>query len=1020
MRRFTIALLVLLVAGMNFAFAQTRTISGTVTSSDDGSKLPGVTIRVKGTNVGTITGQNGNYSLKVGANAKVLVFSFVGMKTQEIAIKGRNVINVSMASSTTGLNEVVVMGYATKSKSELTSSAVQVSGASIDKVPVTTSTQALQGKVPGLEISSNSGTPGTQPNILIRGMGSITASNAPLIVVDGVPVVNGNASSNAGVTSSLSELASIDPNDIASITVLKDAASTAAYGARGSNGVIVITTKSGRRNEKTVFNFSTYIGYQNKAVPGEQMLNGNQKKTLLEEAIRNTFQSYYSGTTLDDAYNWGLSVGLIPTYLANWNGKSTNWGDVVTNKNAPIRSYNLSASGGDKISSFYASVGYNKTEGTVIGSSFKRISASLDYTRQLTKKLKLVTNNLVTHIRQNSILEQSAYFSNPEMVKYFGSPWDAAYNSDGTININNFNGGGFNPLWVVKHDINYSDFTRGMTNSSLEYSILRNFKFKTLISLDYRTQRAKAYQNPIYGDGASVHGDVDVSVNQNITLVAQNSLDYTYRFHDNTLSFKALMEYQKNKNNYLEGYGQNIPVLGLTNLSTTSASWQAFGNYYDWANLSYLGMMNYNYMGKYLLNFTFRREGSSRFAAAHRYGNFWAVGAGWNLAQESFIKNIKFINLLKLRGSYGLSGNAAIALNTYQELLNFNETYNGSSAAYSAQLGNQNLTWERNKTLDFGLDFTLWNSRINGSVDYYHKKTYDLLQSVPLSLTTGFTSQNFNVGTVINKGIEANLSVDIIHSAHLSWSMSGNFATVHNEVTALAKGVGGTYIDIDNGYANKTDVGHPINAWYIRKWAGVDPQTGDPLFYVNGKSGATTTHYYSAKRAYAGGSPLPTYTGSISTHIDYRGFFVNASVYFSGGNKILQDWTHYTWNPGVYSALYFNGVTELMNAWTTPGQKTNVPKMEYAAPNSSRASTRFLYSGDYARLKNLTFGYNVPKKWLSHIKFDGATVYVRGSNIFTWVKDKRLKYDPEVGADGLTMLTTPPVKSIVFGVNLKF
>ena len=1019
MRRFTIALLVLLFAGINFAYAQTRTISGTVKSSDDGSKLPGVTIRVKGTNVGTITDVNGNYSLKVGANAKVLVFSFVGMKTQSVNISGRSVINVTMSSSATGLNEVVVLGYTTKSKNELTGSAVQVSGASIDKVPVATADQALQGKVPGLEISTSSGTPGSMADIRIRGTGSISASNQPLIVVDGVPIINSNVSGDAAETSSLSTLAAIDPNDIASITVLKDAASTAAYGARGSNGVIVITTKSGRTNTKTMFDFSTYIGYQNNAVKGEVALNGAQKKMLWGEAVRNAYGDYTM--SLQDAYAAGIQNGFdFWGLVANWNGKSTNWANLVTNKNAPIKSYNLSASGGDKLSSFHVSVGYDKTEGTVIGSGFKRYSASLDYNRDLTKTLKFSTSNLVTNIKQNAYSEQSAYFSNPNLVKYFASPWDPAYNSDGTINITNYNGGGFNPLYIVKNNVDVNELTRAMSNSFLDLSILKNLKFKTLISFDYTLSSYKNYWNPIYGDGDGTYGYASSSVDRNFNMVAQNSLDYTLRFHDNTLSFKALMEYQKNKEHYLFGDGQNVATLGLTNVATTSANWTATSTYYDWSNLSYLGMADYNYMGKYILNFTFRREGSSRFAAAHRYGNFWAVGAAWNIAQESFIKNIKFINLLKLRGSYGLSGNSAIGINSYQQLLNFDATYAGSGAAYPPQFGNQNLTWEKNKTLDVGIDFALWNNRINGTFTYFHKKTYDLLQAVPLSMTTGFTSQNYNLGAVLNTGIEAHLSVDIFQTKNFNWTMTGNIATVKNKVTELALDPQGKPIDIETG-AQRTDVGHPIDAWYMRKWAGVDPQTGDPLWYLNGKNGATTSSYYSAAKAYQGASPLPTLTGGLSTHIEYRGFFVNASLYFSGGNKIYQDWSFYTNNAGYYSYYIFNGVTELMNAWTKPGDKTNVPKMVFTgSSNASRTSTRFLYSGNYARLKDLTFGYNVPKKYLKHIKFDGATVYVRGSNIFTWVKDKNLKYDPEVGADGFTMLTTPPVKSVVFGLNLKF
>jgi TonB-linked SusC/RagA family outer membrane protein len=973
---------------------------------------------VQGTSEGTITDVNGNYTLNVGPEAKVLVFSFVGMKTQEINIGGKKVINVVLSSETKGLSEVVVMGYTTKGKNELTGSVVQVSGAAIDQVPVASPDQALQGKVAGLEISSSSGTPGSVADIRIRGVGSITAGNQPLIVVDGVPVVSGNFSGSSSY-SSLSELASINSDDIASITVLKDASATAAYGARGSNGVIVITTKQGRMDTKTVFNFAAYMGYQNNAVQGEVALTGDQRAKLFLDGVYNTYGANYGFTraqAMDFVTQYDLDYGL----LQNWDGKNADWANAVTNKNAPVKSYNFSASGGDKLSSFYASVGYDKTEATVIGSDFKRFSATLNYNRNLTKKLKFSTSNIVSNTHQNAYLEQSAYYANPNLAKFFMSPWDQPYNSDGTINITNINGGGFNPLYIAKNNIAYNDLTRAISNSFLEYSILKDLKFKTLISLDYTLTNYKTYDNPLYGDGASSNGYAENSIDRNYNIVTQNSLDYTLRYHDHMISFKVLMEYQKNKENYLYGYGENFAALGLTTLASTSANWQATASYYDWSNLSYLGMINYNYLGKYILDLTYRYEGSSRFAAARRFGNFYAVGAAWNISQESFLKNIKFINMLKLRGSYGLSGNSAINLNQYQDIFSYDAAYAGNGAIYPSQFGNSNLTWEKNKTLDVGFDFTVWNNRINGTFAYYHKKTFDLLQNVPLSMTTGFTSQNENSGAVVNKGIEATLSVDLIRSKNLNWSVTANFATVNNEVTALAKDASGKDIDIETG-SRKVQVGHPIYAWYMQKYAGVDPATGDALWYVDGKSGATTTNYYAAAKAYQGGSALPTYTGGLSTHIDYRGFFVDASFYFSGGNKIYQDWSFYTNNNDLYTTLYFNGVSELTNAWTTPGQVTDVPKMVYnTSSNASRTSTRFLYSDNYIRLKGLTIGYNVPKRYLSKVKFDGATVYVRGSNIWTWVKDKRLKYDPEVGADGFTMLTTPPVKSVVFGVNLKF
>ncbi len=1017
MRKITMMLAFLLFAGLNFAFAQTRTISGTVTSADNGSPLPGVTVVVKGTTNGTVTDANGKFTLQVGSNAKTLVFSFVGMKKEEVDIAGKTTVNVSMTPEVKGLNEVVVLGYTTKGRNQITGSTVQVKGDEINSIPVTNVDQALQGKVPGLTISTSSGTPGSVQDIRIRGVGSITAGNSPLIVIDGVPVVNNNVSGSNAI-SSLSALASINSDDIASITVLKDASATSAYGARGSNGVIVITTKRGRANTKTTFSVTSYLGFQNNAVEGEVPLTGKQKETLFLDGVYNTFGATY-GFNRDGAYDFAINNGLDNGLLKNWNGKDGNWANLVANKNAPIRNFNLSATGGDKLSSFYVSVGYDKTEATVIGSDFRRVSATLNYNRKLLKNLEFSTSNMVSNTFQNAFLEQSAYFANPFLTKYFMSPWEQPYNDDGTLNIN-LNTSIFNTLYLVKHNIRTNDYTRAISNSYIGWSILDNLKFKSLISLDYSITNYKNYANRHHGDGKDVNGYSEASTGRNLNMVWQNSLDYTLRVHDHTFSFKALMEYQKNKYHYIYAYGENIPTDGLTNVASTSANKDASSSFTDWINISYLGMLNYSYLGKYIADFTFRREGSSRFAPGHRYGNFWAVGAAWNMNKESFLSDIDFINQLKLRASYGLSGNSSIGINAYQALLSYDGDYANEGGIYPSQFGNTDLTWEKNKNLDVGLDFAIWKNRVNGSFAYYHKETFDLLQNVPLSMTTGHTSQTQNVGTVVNKGIETMLSVDVIHTKKIQWTVAANFATVNNEVTKLAKDAEGKNITIETG-TRRVDVGHPIYAWYMRKYAGVDPDNGKPQWYKNGESGDVTYDYYAAEKAYQGGSALPTYTGGLSTVFNFQGFFINASFYFSGGNKVFQDWSFYTNHSGVYANLYYNGVSELMNRWQKPGDITDVPRELYSgtSDNASRPSTRFLYDGSYVRLKDLTVGYDFAKN-LIHNFFQTATLYVKATNYFTWVKDKRLKYDPEVRADGFTRLTTPPVKSIVVGINLKF
>lgn len=1011
----------LLLLTSYLVIGQTVQITGTVTSAEDGLVVPGVTVTVKGTTVGAITDVSGRYSLSAPAGSTTLVFSYVGMKRTEVEIAGRTVVNATLESDILAMGEVVVLGYATRSKNELTGSTVQLSGDELRSVPVVTVDQTLQGKVAGVSISSSSGTPGSVQDIRIRGVGSITGSNEPLIIIDGAPVINNDLSGDGESSSTLSPLTALNSSDIESITVLKDASATAAYGARGSNGVIVITTKKGRQG-KTNFDVSASTGFQNNAVEGRTPLNGAQREELFLEAVYNTYGAAY-GFTEAEAYDFATENGLDYGDLLNWDRSEPDWSSVVTNKNAPVTNVSVSATGGDDVSSFYASLGYNKTEATTIVSDFKRITGSLNYTRKFSDKVKFGINSNVSNTFQNAYLEQSAFFANPNLTKYFMSPWYRAYNEDGSPNLNLY--GLFHPVYLAENDVNTNDFTRAIVSSNLEWEIIKDLKFRTFVSMDYNLVNYKQYQNRKHGDAAEENGYAYSSANRNYNTVYQNSLDYTVRLSDHNISLKALMEFQKNKNWDLWGDGKNFPTDGLTNINSAGANFDAGSSFTDWSNLSYLGMVNYNFRGKYIADFTFRREGSSLFAPDHRFGNFWSAGVAWNLNEEAFIKNIEAISTLRIRASYGLSGSNGVGLNAYQELLTYDSDYANQGAGYPSQYGNDMLTWEKNNTLDVGTDFGFLNDRISGSLSYFYKKTFDLLQNVPLTRTSGFSSVPRNLGIVENKGLEAMLDVAIVRKSDFNWNVSFNIATVKNEVLELAKDAQGNDINITTGQ-RRTAVGQPIYAWYTRAWAGVNPDNGLPQWYLNGAddAGGVTNNYYASniQLAFQGASALPTRTGGFGTHLDFKGIFLDANFFFAGGHKVFEDWSFYTHHTGVYTLLYYNGVNDLMNRWQEPGDETDVPKVTYSstASNASRPSTRFLYDGDYIRLKDIVFGYSLPSSIEQSIGFSDVTIFARGTNLWTWVKDKDLKYDPEVRADGYTRLTTPPVKSIVFGVNLKF
>jgi TonB-linked SusC/RagA family outer membrane protein len=996
------------------ANAQNKSITGKVLFSVDGKALPGVSVSVKGTSSGTVTGNDGTFQIDVPQNVQTLVFSFVGMKTEEIPLTS-DIINIKLSPDFIGISEIVATGYSAKEKNEITGSTFQISGNDIANVPVTSFDQALQGKIPGLVVSTPSGTPGTMQDLRIRGVGSISALNSPLIVVDGVPVLNTDFTGEVQ-RSSFGVLSSLNSSDIESITVLKDASATSAYGARGSSGVIVISTKKGKPG-KTRFVLNSSVGFQNNATEGWGILSGSQREELTLEAIHNTHN-----VPVSDAFNFLIENGItnsLKTWNEEYDRNEGNWDELLKNKNALVQNYDFSASGGDAATSFFVSLGYNNTEATVIGGGFQRISGKLNFEHHFSKKIKFGTSMIFSNTRQNAFLEQSIYFGNPSATRFLMSPWEQPYLVDG-VTLNTATSSSFyNTLYTLENDISKNDLTKGMVNSFVEWEVFSNVVFKTLYSVDYNVAAFHAYQNRVHGDGKSKGGSAFQSVTRNYNWVSQNSLDFNQIINKHNLAFKVLMEYQQNNNNFLSGSGEKFPADGLVYLSSASSNLDVDAAFSDWKNMSYLAMFNYNFSDKYIADLTYRYEGSSLFAPEKRFGNFWSVGVAWNMSEENFMKNFEFVDNLRFRGSYGLSGNSAIGINQNQSLLGYDKSYDNQGAVYPRQFGNSNLTWEKNKNFDIGIDYAIFDGRIKGSFSWFHKNTYDLLQQVPLTLTSGHNSILKNVGNMVNKGFEIFIQGDVYRSRDFTVNVSFNIATVNNEIIRLAQDAAGNDINIED-QLRKVAVGQPVYAWNMRKWAGVNPENGNAQWYINGKEGETTENYFAAQKEWQGESAIPKFTSGFAAHFQYKGFFADVNLYYAGGHKVYEDFSFITHHPGIYSLSLYNGVDELMERWQQPGDITNVPKVVYSASDASRESTRFLYDGDYMRIKDLVLGFNLPQKITDKIGCENIALSVRGTNLFTFVKDKDLKYDPEVGADGLTRMTTPPVKSVVFGLNLNF
>lgn len=1004
------------------SFAQQKTVTGLV-SDESGTPLLGVTVVAKGTSNGASTDFDGKYSIRV-EEGQTLVYTYIGYKNAEQLVGAGTVMNQTMAEDAQTLDAVIVTAYGrTMTRNESTSNVVTVSSEEISKSPFVDVQQSLQGKVSGMTVNSTSGVPGSASEIRIRGMNSLNASNAPLYIVDGVPLTAGNISGSSSV-SSIDVFALIGSGNIESVSVLKDAAAVAPYGADGANGVILVTTKSGKKGEaKFTFNAST--GVMNNAVKGLVAMNSTQRLDAMEEAYWNTYGDLGNGavSSRDDIYDFMYARQGQLRLWDDLGRPDTNWNKEVRNKNAFMQNYDFSVTQGTEKSNFAASLGYNKTEATVIGSDFERLSGSLRYNTQLNDRLNLDLSAIVSNASQNAALEEGAYFSNPNLSQYFISPWASPYNADGSYNIEDFDALTplHNVLYASEKNIKNNDVTRAIQNTTVSYNILDNLTFRSVMGLDYNIAYYKDYQNPLHGDGIEVDGRVSEQSTRRFNYTTQNSLDYVFSLGENhNFRTTALTEFTKQKTSSLYGYGENFPNEFLNNISATSANFDASSSFSDAASMRYVGLLNYNFAGKYLADLSFTHQGSSKFS--DQFDNFYSAGLGWNIHREEFIENVSWIDELRLKLGYGVTGNAGIGRNQYQPLVGYG-TYNSNPAAQITGYGTL-ASWEKSTRSDIALDFAFLKHRLTGSVGVFSNETSDMLLAAPIPLSatfltsTGSASILQNLGNMTNKGLELEVHGVIIDNPDFAWSMGGNFSTLKNEVT---------YMPEDSeiiGGAQVVQQGHSAYEWRMEEWAGIDPANGLPLWYIDRTiNDDTTSDYGEAEKNFQGSNAMPTYSGSINTRFDIHNFFLEGSLNFSGGNKVYEDWAGFIHATGSNIGTYNGTVTAYEGAWRQPGDIATHPRFDWnngAINASTQTSTRFLHDGDYIRLRDVAVGYNFTSETLKNTGLDGLTVTLRGTNLYTWVKDSNLKWDPEVRTDGFTNLATPPVKSVVLNVNINF
>lgn len=1034
------------------------TIKGVVTSAEDGLPLPQLTIRVKGTSLGVVTDMEGHYSITVSDPETVLVFEYVGMEPQEIKVGGRVELNVVMQPVLAEIGQVMVLGYTQRGKNQLTGSTVQLGSKDLNQRPSLQVVEGMAGKVPGLVTNMSSSTPGSMQTVRVRGAGSVAGdSSDPLYVVDGVPI--SYEKDNRGLTSStLSSLAALNNADIESVTLLKDASATAAYGARGSNGVIVIKTKNGRKGD-TKFNFSARYGIAQR-LPNLGFMSTEQQLELLAQARRNAeflkqIQSHPGGSFYINYAVYALvpqqveelnkiwnSLPSVESYkqdilnntdgstqqIADWNkaGRPNyDFGKAYWRQLTQSVDAQLSASGGSDIQTFYTSFATNYSQNPVVGADFKRINGTLNVDRTLKRWLKFSTNNQASYTRQDGVFaEQIGTMGNPIAGPYYASPFISPY-KNGKPNIEL--GNALNWLYLKDHDKGIQALSHFATNNSLTADIFKGLQFKTRVAIDFLLFDAMSYNNRIHSEQALMGGAATQMKQSTYNLVTQNSLNYDVRlWDDHKFSFLALQEYQRNFVDHLSGSAYNAASDKVTDLGALSSRKTNDGYKSSWANAAYLFLLNYDYAGRYILDLSYRREGSSRFPRDKRFGNFGSCGAAWNLHAEDFFTPLaSVINRLRLRASWGVSGNSEIGDNRYRRTLEYYSSYNGQPAGDVLEYGNPDLTWEKNATLDAGIEFGLLYNRVSGSVTYFNKKTYDLLQPVPLSSTTGHENVYRNAGQMYNRGVELQLDVAILQNEHYNLNLGFNLATLQNRVEKLSHDAQtGRTIPLEENWT-RTDEGHTLNEWYLYPFAGIDPTTGMALYYTDETRTKTTKDPRNSKRIWMGYSATPTLTAGVTLHADWGPLYLDANAILMAGHKIMNPYFADFYSDDAKHLRGGRGV-DGMYGKTWQGIGDNKAQLPITAAGVYQGGVnaqtdQFLRKGDFIRLRDITIGYNFPTNLLKRIHFDGSiNIYAQVTNPLTYKFDPNLNYDPEVPANGMWEFRNPAMRTYLIGCNISF
>ncbi|MFD2248215.1 SusC/RagA family TonB-linked outer membrane protein [Pontibacter ruber] len=1043
MRKLLLVSFALVFVLLQQAMAQGKTVSGTVTDQATGTGLPGVAVLVKGTTVGTATGADGTYSLNVPENGNTLVFRFIGYKTVERPIGTASAINVTLEVDQRQLDEVVVVGYGTQQKKDVTSSIAQVKGESISQLATPSFDQQLAGRASGVQITQPSGILGAPPKINIRGVNSINSNTQPLIVIDGVPATSGDL----GGFTPTNALADINPNDIESFEILKDGAATAVYGSRAANGVILITTKKGKSGQAK-FAYDGWAGTA-KAIELHDLLNAQEFVDITNEKYKNIGQT---------------SPAVMGEYDTDWNKEVF--------RTAFQQSHAFSASGGTDRNSYYFSLGYSNQEGIGRANSLERYTVRSNMSTKVTKWLDFgLQAGLSSQINQGPLTGANSLSGNIFSVIRMHPNVPVLDPNDPTgYNIDDVNtrslGRGPNTAtiangipnirFVLDNNLRKSTTYRGLGNVYLDFKLVDNLRFKTLLGADLTLVDDFLFNDPRHGDGQGSNGVVSQAYSPIKAWNWQNILSYNKTFNEvHNLDLTAVQEYNKYRSSFFQAQGTSLSdrFFNENLVSGTFANQFAFGGIGENGLASYLGRFNYNYASKYYIGFSMRADKLSKLSEDNRWGYFPGVSAAYRISEESFFKNstaLGFISDLRIRGSFAEVGNIGIPGGNYPYLGSFGPAQYGSMNGIAFNnTGNKNLKWESQKIYDAGLDVGLLDGRLNLEVAYWMKDNTDVVLAAPTPPSLGVPNNSIirNVGTVVNDGLEFGISGTIIDKSNFSWSSNLNFSTQRNEVKALVNDR-----DIVYDYTI-TRVGESINSIYGYQYEGVNSSNGNPIYRkadgslvqgnltaAPGKSAGVYYGYDPANPSVLGnqssltaadktilGTTLPKWFGGFDNNFKYGNFDMNVFVRFSGGNKIMN-----RTRQDLLTMAFENNGREILGRWQSPENPGDgqTPKLAAGAGYSNfintngESSSRFVESGNFLKVGNLALGYTLPKTITERANIERLRIYAQLQNAFVISDYSGL--DPETytnlnnGNMGVDWNGQPQQRVFTVGLNLGF